>query len=582
MIDVEMAEEEHVDEDWDATLQQRADYIPLGDLVNETASSGLLFAKVSKELTNRALRTIVGPRGCGKTHMMRYAWLTCRDTPSKPFAVFSSFQRYFRLEPLLSNNAGATQLFHSWVLARILLSTKESCDEWSPKIVNAETILASYGYPVEMLIKLTARLERNQSIDTELSTFSDSLSIDKTLQILDVIRLKAGRKYTVLLMDDAAMTLTPDYLIEFLDIVRLLKSTTVAPKASVYPGTTEVSPRFHQGQDSTPIPVWISVDDSEYDSIMQDIAQVRVKGLDQIPQDTQDILRFASFGIPRAYLSMLEEYQRGGFKTNQQGVNRIIRDHLSARISEFRTLGQKIPKFEILVRVGEVIVNDIAKELKTFNATLLPKRQKELTYGIAREKLGALLERMFKLLVEVGLIYDDGEVKHGTPERIYRKYIPHTALLVNIGAFNVAGKGSIKQVLDGIRCKSTKHPLRKSLDSIVGSNLLASLDLALPKCAHCGTRRLTDNQRFCHHCSHQLVDASTFNLCLDIKISEVPGLTPWQRAQMQAHLPAFRTIRDFLVKQDPAAELLTISGFGDKRIAKIIDVLNSFVDDYLS
>lgn len=582
MTDVQLAEVVPV-EDWDTTLQQRADYIPLGDLVNETASSGVLFAKVSKELTNRGLRTIVGPRGCGKTHMMRYAWLTCRDTSTKPFAVFSSFQRYFRLEPLLSSNAGAAQLFHSWVLARILLSVKESCDAWSPKITDAEKILASYGYPVEMLIKLTARLERNQSIDTELSMFSDSLSIDKTLQILDVIRSAAGRKYTVLLMDDAAMTLTPDYLIEFLDIVRSLKSTTVAPKASVYPGTTEVSPRFHQGQDSTPIPVWISVDDSEYDSIMQEIAEVRVKGLDAIPTDAQDILKFAAFGIPRAYLSMLEEYQRGGFKTNQQGINRIIRDHLSARIAEFRTLGQKIPKFEILVKVGEVIVNDIAKELKSFNATLLPKRQKELTYGIAREKLGALLDRMFKLLVEVGLIYDDGEVKHGTPERIYRKYIPHTALLVNIGAFNVgAGKGSIKQVLDGIRCKSAKHPLRKSLDSIVGSDVLASLDLALPKCAHCGTRRLADNQRFCHHCSHQLVDASTFNLCLDIKISAVPGLTPWQSEQMQKHLPLFRTIRDYLAKQDPAAELLTVSGFGDKRIAKIIDVLNSFVDDYLS
>ena len=50
-----------------ATLQQRADYIPLEDLPSETALTGALFHRVTTELTNRALRTIVGPRGCGKT-----------------------------------------------------------------------------------------------------------------------------------------------------------------------------------------------------------------------------------------------------------------------------------------------------------------------------------------------------------------------------------------------------------------------------------------------------------------------------------------------------------------------------------
>ena len=65
-------------------------------------------------------------------------------------------------------------------------------------------------------------------------------------------------------------------------------------------------------------------------------------------------------------------------------------------------------------------------------------------------------------------------------------------------------------------------------------------------------------------------------------VSEVPSLTTWQRQQIAEHLPFFRTIRDYLAKQDPAAELLTVAGFGRRRTAKIVDVLNSFVDDYLS
>jgi hypothetical protein len=181
------------------------------------------------------------------------------------------------------------------------------------------------------------------------------------------------------------------------------------------------------------------------------------------------------------------------------------------------------------------------------------------------------------------LIFDDGEVKHGTPLRIYRKFIPHSTLLLNVGAFTAEDRsGSIKQILEAIRFKSTKHPLRKSLSSIVGKDFVDSLDLALPRCANCSERRLSDSQRFCHACGHQLVDASTFNQCLDTPVAEVPGLTTWQRAQIAENLPLFRTIRDYLAKQDPAAELLSVSGFGRRRTARIVDVLNSFVDDYLS
>lgn len=566
------------------TLQQRADYIPIEDLSEETASSGALFQRITKELSNRALRTIVGPRGCGKTHMMRFAWLSCRDNQAKPFAVFSSFQRYFRLEPLLSSNAGATQLFHSWVLARILISTRESAQAWSLTMEVVDKILEEQGFSLATLNALAGRLERSQPLDDKLNAFSDSLSIDKTQLVIDSVRTLAGRKFSVVLLDDAAMTLTPDYLIEFLDVVRSLKSSTIAPKVSVYPGTTETSPRFHQGQDATPISAWLSVEDAEYETIMRDIASVRVKGLDDIPEDVQSLLRFAAFGIPRAYLTMLEDFQRGGFKTAQQGANRIVSTHLKARLSEFRTLGKKIPKLEILVGAGEKLVHDIARELKAYNSNnLLQRQEKGVAYGIRTDELVPLLERTLNLLIEAGLIFNDGEVKHGSPERIYRKYIPHSALLLGVGAFTAHGSsGSLRENLEGIRFKSTKHPLRKSLSAVVGSDFVAGLDLALPKCANCSVRRLTDNQRFCHACAHQLVDASTFNLCLDTAISDVPGLTLWQRNQIKQNLPFFSTIRDYLAKQDPAAELLTVAGFGKSRTAQIVDVLNSFVDDYLS
>lgn len=570
------------DDNLNSTLQQRADYIPLEQLLEGTSNSGELFKRVYRELTNRALRTIVGPRGCGKTHMMRYAWLQCKISSTLPFAIYVSFNRYFRLEPLLSSHPGAIQQFHSWVLARILIALRDSLEEWKLGSKKSRSDFFESEYPQNELSTFVTRIERNQTLDDGNLALSNNLSIERVQRIIDESCVLAKRKFTVLLMDDAALTLTPDYLVEFLDIVRSLKSTTIAPKASVYPGTTEVSPKFHQGQDSITIPLWISINDILYDTIMQDIACKRVDNLESISSEAQAMLRFASFGIPRAYLTMLDEFQRGGFKTAQQGVNRIIQEHLDARMAEFRSLGKKVPKFEQIIVAGEKIIHGIAREIKSFNETLVSRQEKELTYGVREEELTPIVERMFKLLVEAGLIFDDGNVKHGTPARIYRRFIPHASLLLSIRAIDTGGTGGIKQTLDAIAFKTTKHPLRKSLSKMAPEVDLTVLDFSLPKCASCDTRRLTDNQRFCHNCGHQLVDASTFNQCLDTEITNVPGLTTWQRTQIGSHLPNLRTIRDYLAKQDPAADLLTVRGFGKRRTAKIVDVLNSFVDDYLS
>lgn len=45
----------------------------------------------------------------------------------------------------------------------------------------------------------------------------------------------AKRKRAILLLDDAALTLTKEYMIEFFDVFRSLKTISISPKASVYP-----------------------------------------------------------------------------------------------------------------------------------------------------------------------------------------------------------------------------------------------------------------------------------------------------------------------------------------------------------
>ena len=56
----------------DNVLEERADNLPASSIREETVK-GPFFDKVYSSLIGRGMKLIEGPRGCGKTHMMRYA-----------------------------------------------------------------------------------------------------------------------------------------------------------------------------------------------------------------------------------------------------------------------------------------------------------------------------------------------------------------------------------------------------------------------------------------------------------------------------------------------------------------------------
>src|SRR5215207_6219054 len=99
-------------------FEARADYIDENDLPQFTSKSDW-FEAIHTELLSSQTAVIVGPRGCGKTHMMRYTWLRCRDNAEQPLATYVSFNRYLRLEPWMHRRADARRLFNAWVLALI-------------------------------------------------------------------------------------------------------------------------------------------------------------------------------------------------------------------------------------------------------------------------------------------------------------------------------------------------------------------------------------------------------------------------------------------------------------------------------
>lgn len=556
-------------------FEERADQLSAGELETETVVQDV-FDQIQRELIARGLVLLEGPRGCGKTHMMRYVELVCSSQTDKPFAVYVSFNRYLRLEPLLSMRSDALNLFQAWVLALLARAVVTKLDELVPDAgLDLHHIL---GIDREALEGLIGRLERGQQPNEDEESTAEALRVDAVLDLVRRAAAACGRRRTVLLLDDAALTLSRDLLIEFFDIVRVLKTHDVSPKASVYPGTTEYGPRFHADHEGRRVTAWLPVDQPNYVEVMRRIAEVRFQGMATVPADVDRVLMYAAFGVPRAYLTLLRQWVTGA-GTSQSLLNEIVREHRDARLNEFRSLAAKLPTLATLVRAGASLFEEAAKLLAAQNRDLADANEKQLLLGVPSSDLDAMATRMLSLLVEAGLLRQESTVSHGE-NRTYVRLMPHVGALIALRAFEKGQGGGAKRIVEGMERRSTKHPLRRSLRNLLGEQLGGGLHLDEPPCASCGTRRLSPNQKFCHNCGNKLLDDSTFERCMRLSIDEVPGLSDFKRSSLREQ--GLTTIGEVVGSADPGTTIRRARGMGAKRTAQAIDAVHGYVDEFLN
>src|SRR5665213_375990 len=526
--------------DDDSCFEERADHVSEEVLRTDTVT-GDWFDNIYKALLARGTVFVIGPRGCGKTHIMRYAWLKCCEYKSNPLAVYVSFNRYLRLEPLLKTRADALSLFQTWVLCRILIGADETAERLfdDPEANHGASpesgVFKNFDLTRAKVETLVARLERAGVLSPEEEASANAISIEGVVQALVGLSKTAGRSRTVILLDDAALVFTPEFMIEFFEIVRVLKRQNVSPKCSVYPGTTEYGPRFHADHEGRFVPAWLPVDHPSYRHIMGSIGQKRYTGGGGIPgKDVNELLMYASFGVPRAYLTMLRELHSETTERasgSQQAVNKVIQSHRDGRLREFRSLKLKMPKFNTVIGAGEQLFEAIIRSLKTENEKLDDSGTKQILLGIPSTDLTSLPSRMVKLLVEAGLLFESAEVSHG-PDRKYRRFMPHLAALIAARAFSERSRGSSAgQIVAFIQRRSAKHPIRRSLQSLLPEVTAVQLDL--PPCQACKTQRINEQQKFCHNCGTRLADDSTFTRLMKLPISDVTNLSTWARDKIQ-------------------------------------------------
>ena len=555
-----------------SNYEERADYIDYEDMYKWNVDIPH-YKTIQKKLIEKGSKLIIGPRGTGKTHQMRVAYNVCLKDSKKPFPIYVSFNRYFYLEPLLSKNPAARTIFHTWTLCIIVLGCLDTIDN----ITNEKNDLSFKSFKREQLERFVVQSEKSIQEDWH-NDIINNVTISDVIAYLTASMVKHSRKRAILLLDDAAYTLTKEYMVEFFDIFRCLKTANISPKASVYPGTTEYGPRFHVKQDGEPINVWFEPESADYSDFIDLLCERRFLDT-ELDDDIKQILRYASFGNPRSFITLLRDYEKDRFKSKQANLNSIFDARCNFLKDEYHSIKQKLVQYCTIIDIGWEFFEKVLDNVTLSNISIAGSSEKITIVGI-KEYKGNAIDRMIRFLVEAGLLYELTPVKHGE-KREYKRYIFHLVFLFHKRAFSKSSRGfNIAEILRFLERKNTKHPLRMTIKGILGSNAKDRLLLNLPQCTKCGSSRLSENQKFCHNCGHELASRSSFKECMKLTIDKLP-LTHWQKERIKSET-SLRTVQDFVAIQDIGAELQKPYGIGKKRAEKIDNAVKIIIEEFLA
>ena len=261
--------------------------------------------------------------------------------------------------------------------------------------------------------------------------------------------------------------------------------------------------------------------------------------------------------------------------------NVTIDEFLADRVREYMTLKDKKPQLASIVEVGKMLFNRMVDFVTEANQSLVDETSRQLYIGI--DASGVIdkpyVTRMLLLLEEAGMVYSASAVSHG--DRDYRRYVPHLAALQSKRAFARKGGFSPKFTVEMLSRPDEKHPVRRSMSTLLDAPTLEGLGLDLPNCLNCQAKRV-EGAKYCFNCGERLTDESTYDRMMLTTLASIPGLTDWQRDKLSNWKTVPKSVGEFIALQDPGTTLRTIRGVGKIRAKTIIDAVQSFLDEYLS
>ncbi|WP_152552125.1 P-loop NTPase family protein [Actinokineospora spheciospongiae] len=494
------------------------------------------------KLKSTGAKLISGPRGCGKSTMIRLAYYQALDS-SDVLPVYVNYAKHLAIEPIFKSRPDAVDLFRQWVIAKVVIGLEQTQIEADiPSPIYLRSMISSSH-------RLVDDLEVGY-IPTEIPRISPTQLIAFINEQVEFVR----RKRAVLLFDDAAHTFSAQQQREFFEIFRQLKTRSVAPKAAVYPGVTNYSSNMHIGHDAEILEAWYRVDDPAYLETMREIVSRRLPAeiVAEFEKDRLGLLNYlalASFGMPRSFLTMLQEVleldEDAGkhIAPQRRRTDSSIERNVAIVRGVFESTGEKIPRYSNLIVEGRRLEGAFIERLAQIN-TNKTIHQKTTTVGV-RRPLTKEFQQVTDLMAYAGIIRQLDSQSRGSD--VYERYEVHSGFVIASNALSLGRSPSTREITISLTKRPSSLLVRGKPETYLGNDYRSRCTLNLTPCSNCDTPRVSEDAQFCMRCGKPLIDKSLYKEMLQRPVSDLPIPEAKKKALAKTNLA---TIQDILLDVD--------------------------------
>ncbi|QSO54075.1 hypothetical protein JZ785_10050 [Alicyclobacillus curvatus] len=562
------------------TFQERAEKLSLNELKNWISLTDKDFQTVRKLLSN-STKLLIGPRGSGKSMLMRYAYYSCIEESQEVLPVYVNFERYLHLEPLLHRTSNGNILFTKWVLAKIVVESAQSltdCGAFDAEEFNqivSGVFLTNYSNLKLLAYQLEGGTKSDEEYLNNLSAVD--ISVGNVLEFLNRLIVLTNRRRLILLMDDAAHAFSSNLQKEFFDVFRILKTKSISAKAAVYPGLTSYSPYFNIGHDALFIESGYSPEEDGYIGFCDDLLLKRLgeESFSRLSANRDGVigLYYASNGIPRGLIVMAEYIlgEETPRKISKQDYFDAIDEWMDAVDKFHASLKTRLPRYTKFIDSGSELLQIVLDRVKEFNRE--KDIEKKAVYFGLSNPVPNEITRVINILEYAGLLTEKKDISKGN-KGVFTRYLIHLGKVIqNNTLFEGHSKTLtyISQCLQNIKIKQFK---RINPNSIFGKELADKCRFVLPPCQSCGTPRASEDARFCTYCGAELKSASIYFEIIERDISILPlSKDKIRRIKSGSKI---MTIKDIIMDEN-GVELKKVKGIKGYWANKIRSIAEEFV-----
>jgi len=506
--------------------------------------------RILQKLSQTGAKLVTGPRGSGKTTLLLKAYFRMLSNQrGGALPIYVNFKSSLKLEPLYKSNANAVYWFNQWLLLKIYQGLLRTLSEMpsSPEV--------DLQWSKQDVDYLAGQLELGQ---TDLVSGANQLDLVALEENIHRALAASGKARCVLLLDDAAHAFSAEQQRDFFDFFRQIKSRTISPKAAIYPGVTIYSSTFHLGHDAEEIDIWLKPNSPAYIPFLLTLLERRLptEVLERLRQEEEllKLICFASFGMPRALLNMIQTlYHEDDEKEHEYTVEfsrasafRAIKNVFENTMSVYRSLRIKLPLYENFITTGEQLFIHGLDSVKSYNKGKPVDRQ-SVTLAILTP-LPAELIKVLGFFQYSGLLMPRGEISRGE-KGVFELYSIHYAALVDRNVLFGKRAINISEYVEALEKRHSHEFTRVSPKTLVGTTDFAqAFPLSLPPCHICHTPRVSEGAKFCLNCGAKLQQVSAFESIVSRDIQDLPLTTT--RVERIKENSSIRTIKDILMDHE--------------------------------